>query len=98
MARKTVELVTCDLCGKEGAETYALAVVAGRPQAPGRLVDLCKEHSSPIAKLLKQGKRATITVETGRVVRSAPRPTAVRRKIYTAEELDAIEAEEKKGK
>lgn len=98
MARKTVEMVTCDVCGAEGAEGYALAASGSKAQTSGKLMDLCKEHSSPIVELMKRGRRATITIETGRVVRSAPRPAVVRRKIYTPEELDALEEGEAKGK
>ena len=97
MARETIELVTCDVCRKEGAEGYALAAADSQPQANGRLVDLCEDHAAPIVGLLRRGTRATITIETGRVARSAPRPVANRRKIYTPEELDALEEGESKG-
>lgn len=98
MARKTVELVTCDVCGASGAKSYALASGASRARAAGRLMDLCEAHASPIVELLGKGKRATITIETGRVARSAPRAAKVQRKIYTPEELDALEEKESKGK
>jgi|SRR5690606_17420647 len=98
MARKTVELVTCDVCGANGAKGFALAPMGDRPLATGRLIDLCEAHSSPITRLLKSGRRATVTVETGRVVRSAPRAATVQRKIYTPEELDELEREEADGK
>jgi len=95
MARQTIELVTCDVCKEPGAKSYALAQVGDTPQAGGKVVDLCPEHSSPVDGLLKRGRGAVMTIEGGRVARSAPKPPAPRlnRKIYTEEELDALEEE-----
>ncbi len=51
MARKVTEVLTCDQCGREdGVEPWT---VTGRGRTS--LLDLCAEHSQPLADLMERG-------------------------------------------
>lgn len=94
MARQTVRLVTCDVCGEEPASEYVLMEAPKRGRRSARSVDLCEEHASPIQDLLGRGRRVMVTLETEKLaptVRRTARPATPSRKIYTAEELDQLE-------
>lgn len=98
MARETVELVTCDICGERLASPFVLVRSPRQGLSPGKLTDLCETHAAPLTEILEKGRSITVTVDTAIPARSQPRRAAraVRpaRRIYTEEELDALERAE----
>ena len=57
--KKTVVVLTCDSCGKEGAETSRIHV-----GGENYVVDLCKTHQKDLLKIAKLGKSHTETMKT----------------------------------
>lgn len=54
--KKTVVVLTCDACGKEGAETARIATNTDTYR-----VDLCKTHMKDLVKIGKLGQSAVET-------------------------------------
>ena len=48
MAKKTIEVFTCDICGKDAEHSYVL---------DGMALDLCNSHAAPLKTLEGKGTR-----------------------------------------
>jgi hypothetical protein len=87
----------CDLCGKGGTASYSLLKSSDRLPEGARILDLCPEHAAPVDRLIWFGRPNGVSDTPSHLIAPARRPSKkppLRRKIYTTEELDALEAEE----
>lgn len=90
MSKGAFTLLRCDVCYGKAVESYLIGKVK-EVGASGKRVHLCARDAGPFAAALAKGATPEVEIYERKVRKKSKRP-GPEPKIYTQEELDAIEA------